>query len=112
MSDQSISQSRFRGEVLLSALLLMAMTNYFPNTHKTWFVEESGNIHIAPTFGLVIGVGLLMQKQWARKAGLVAGFVLAIISFFMMASMPGKPGYAVMLLCSGLLLYLLRPNHS
>jgi peptidoglycan/LPS O-acetylase OafA/YrhL len=112
MSNATIIPVSPRGKSLLSAILLLAITNYFPNAHQTWFVEESGNIHIAPVIGLIIGIGLFMQKQWARKAGLIAGFFIAIIALFMMTSLPAKPGFALMLLCGGLLIYLLRPNQS
>ena len=110
MSNQSIPWSRFRFGNLLSAFLFVAITNYFPNVHKTWFVEESGNIQIAPAIGLVIGIGLLMQKQWARKAGLIAASFLLLIALFMMMNEPEKAGFALMFLCSGLLIFLLRPN--
>jgi hypothetical protein len=110
MSNQSIARSRFRYGNLLSAFLLIAITNYFPNAHKTWFVEESGNIKMAPAIGLVIGIGLLMQKHWARKAGLMAASFLVLLALFMMINAPEKAGFALMFLCSGLLIYLLCPN--
>jgi hypothetical protein len=107
-SGPSISTT-FRTENVLSALLLLAITNYFPHFHKTWFVEETGNIHIAPLLGWVVAIGLILQKHWARKAGLAISCFLLLVAFFEWFSGSTKPGFVIMLLCGGFSLYLLRP---
>ncbi|HAD13563.1 MAG TPA: hypothetical protein DCF33_14140 [Saprospirales bacterium] len=100
----------FRAENLLSALLLLAITNYFPFFHKTWFVEETGNMQIAPILGWIVAIGLVLQKQWARKAGLVMSCFLMLVALLEWFNGSTKPGFIIMLLCGGFSLYLLRPT--
>ncbi len=51
-------------EVVLCTLLLFGITMFFPMYFKTWFVEATGDIKVAPFFGFLFGAGLLFRRQW------------------------------------------------
>ncbi|MFN0175870.1 MAG: hypothetical protein ACKVU0_14555 [Saprospiraceae bacterium] len=103
----SVSSTGF-WEVVLCVLLLFGITMFFPMYFKTWFVEDSGNIKIAPFFGFLFGVGLLFRKQWARIGAIVLGWGLLAMFIVSIASDPGKSGYWMVLALDSFLLYLLH----
>lgn len=102
-------------EALACAVLLLLATNIVPFYFKTLFVEETGNIKIAPFFGFVVAFGLLWGKKWTRPAGiLLAGFVI-MVSMTQLATQAYKPGYLIVSFLSlgalGLLLFSERLKH-
>jgi hypothetical protein len=102
----TVSSSGFL-EVVLCVVLLFGIT-IFPTYFKTWFVEASGNIKIAPFLGFLFGLGLLFRKQWARTGAIVFGWALLAISIFLIIADPVRPGFWFVLALSGFLLYLLH----
>ncbi|MBK6995622.1 MAG: hypothetical protein IPH31_12100 [Lewinellaceae bacterium] len=103
----SVSSTGFL-EVVLCVLLLFGITMFFPMYFKTWFVEATGNIKIAPFFGFLFGVGLLFRKQWARTGAIVLGWGLLAIFIVSIITEPGRSGYWLVLALDGFLLYLLH----
>ncbi len=95
-------------EVVLCALLLFGITIFFPMYFKTWFVEATGNIKIAPFFGFLFGMGLLFRKKWARMGSIVLGWGLLVMFIVSIVSDPGWSGYWLVLGLDGFLLYLLH----
>ena len=95
-------------EVVLCTLLLFGITMFFPMFFKTWFVEASGNIKIAPFFGFLFGMGLLFRKQWARTGAIILGWSLLVIFIVSIIFEPGRLGYWLVLALDGFLLYLLH----
>lgn len=93
---------------MLCVLLLFSITIFFPTYFKTWFVEPTGNIKIAPFFGLLFGVGLLFRKQWARMGAIVLGWGLLALFLSSIVSDSARPGYWVVLALDAFLLYLLH----
>jgi hypothetical protein len=94
-------------EALLCAVLLFGITNFFPAYFKTWFVEPTGNIQIAPFFGFVFSVGILSRVRWARWGAMVLGWGLLAIALATIVSGDAKPGFWLMLVVDAFLLYLL-----
>lgn len=94
-------------EVLLAAALLFCITVIIPTCFKTWFVEPTGNIKIAPFFGFLFGIGLLLGKQWARMGSTVLALGLAVLFILSIATDSSRPGYWLLLTLDGFLLYLL-----
>ena len=95
-------------EALLCTLCVLAITIFFPAYFKTWFVEPTGNIKVAPCFGFLFGIGLLFGKQWARTGALVLGWSVLAISLFSIASDSTRPGFWILLVIASFLLYLLN----
>jgi len=95
-------------EAVLCTLILFGITMFFPMFFKTWFVEATGNIKIAPFFGFLFGVGLLFRKHWARTGAIVLGWGLIAMFIVSIVSDPSRSGYWVVLALDGFLLYLLH----
>jgi hypothetical protein len=95
-------------EALLCTLCMLGITFFFPTYFKTWFVESTGNIKIAPFFGFLFGIGLLFGKQWARTGALVLGWGVLAISLFSIVSDSTRPGFWILLVIAAFLLYLLN----
>jgi hypothetical protein len=108
MSQTTTTQSTGFLEALLCVLLLFGITIFFPTYFKTWFVEPTGNIKIAPFFGFILGIGLLFRKPWARTGALILGWVVLAISVASILSDPTRPGFWIVLALDGFLLYLLH----
>ena len=95
-------------EAVACAALIIFVTNILPFCFKTWFVEPTGNIKIAPFFGFVLALGILLRKEWARQVGMVLAVFLMVISLnSILFFSTEKPGYWVLLALSGVLLYRL-----
>ena len=93
-------------EAIACAALMVFVTNILPFYFKTWFVEPTGNIQIAPFFGFVLALGILLRKQWARQGSMMlAVFLMAVSLSNIISFSPQKPGYWVVLALSAVLLY-------
>lgn len=93
-------------EAICCAALLVFVTNILPFYFKTWFVEPTGNIKIAPFFGFVLALGILIRKEWARQGSMVlAVFLIAVSLNNLLVFSTEKPGYWVVLALSAVLLY-------
>lgn len=108
MSQTTSPQSTGFLETLLCVVLLFGITIFLPTYFKTWFVEPTGNIKIAPFFGFILGVGLLFRKSWARTGALILGWGLLAISLVSILSDATRPGFWMVLALDGFLLYLLH----
>jgi hypothetical protein len=100
-------------EAALCAALLLLVTNVLPFFFKTGYVKPTGSIKVAPFFGFLLAVGLLLRKEWARKGAVLLGLFLVAANVAPLLGTAGaKPGYGVSLLLSGLLLWrvLFSPN--
>ena len=106
ITRSALSTGKF--ELFLSLLILFGITIFFPMFFKTWFVEPTGNIKIAPFFGFIFGLGLLYKKNWARTGALILGWGVAAISFFSILEDSQRPGFWMTLVLAGFLLYLLH----
>jgi hypothetical protein len=87
-------------EAIACAVLLLLATNIIPFYFKTLFVEETGNIKIAPFFGFVVAIGLLWGKNWARPAGMLLSAFVVVVSVISVATQAYKPGYLIVSLLS------------
>jgi len=94
-------------ELVLCTLLLFGITMFFPMYFKTWFVEPTGNIKIAPFFGFLFGIGLLVRKSWARIGAIVLAWSVLAISVISIFFDTTRPGFWIELVMAAFLLYLL-----
>lgn len=94
-------------EAISSAILLLFITNIIPFYFKTWFVEPTGNISIAPFFGFVAAIGVLFRKNWARQGAIVLSVFIAAVSAVLLVENPEKPGFWIVSAMNALLLCLL-----
>ena len=94
-------------EAVFCAVLLLLITVVIPYYFKTWFVEPTGNIKIAPFFGFVAAVGMLFRRNWAHTAALALAVFVFALSTFSAAANPGKPGFWVLSALSMLLMGVL-----
>lgn len=95
-------------EAVFCAVLLLLITVVIPYYFKTWFVEPTGNIKIAPFFGFVAAVGILFRRNWAHTAAIALAVFVLVLSAFSAAGNPGKPGFWVLSTLSILLLSVLH----
>lgn len=95
-------------EVLICSLLLFGITMFIPVYFKSWFVEATGNIKIAPFFGFLFGAGLLFRQQWARVGAFVLGWGLMALFVSSIISDPSRSGYWLVLALDAFLLYLIH----
>ncbi len=95
-------------EAIACAALLIFATNILPFYFKTWFVEPTGNIKIAPFFSFALVLGILLRKEWARQGSIVLAVFLLVVSLSnTLVFSPQKPGYWVVLALSAVLLHRL-----
>ena len=101
--------TRFNGklEVMLSSIILLSITNFFPMYFKTWFVEPTGNFQISPFLGLLFGLGLIWKKNWARTGALILSWGILAISLIFIFTDGSRPGFWLLMVLSSFLLYLL-----
>ena len=95
-------------QIVFCSLLLSGMTLILPMYFKTWFVEPSGNIEIAPVYGLLFGIGLLARKSWARTGAIILGWVVLAISLVSIFMDITRPGFWIVFGMAVFLLYLLH----
>lgn len=96
------------GEAILSALLLIGITWFFPSFFKTWFVEPTGNIKIATAFGFIFSIGLLFRAHWALIGSKILAWSLLVVLTAGMFISPEKPGFWITAVMDAFLLYLLH----
>lgn len=97
---------------LLCVALILAITLVLPEGFKTWFVEPSGNIHVAPVLGPLLALGILLRNNLARlAAALLFSLVVAthVNLLFLHGAILG-PGISIVL-GLGLLYLLLFSRH-
>lgn len=94
-------------EAVSCATLLLLMTNVLPFYFKTWFVEPTGNIAIAPFFGFVAAIGILFRKNWARRLAMVVAVFIAVVTALSWSQFPDKPGFWLVSAINALLLCML-----
>ncbi len=94
-------------EAVCCAIMLLLITNIAPFFFKTWFVEPTGNISIAPFFGFAVSIGILFRKNWARQGAIVLSVFIAVITAFLLVETPEKPGFWIISAMNALLLCLL-----
>ena len=93
------------------AVILLAMTVLLPHFFKTWFVESTGNIKIAPFFGFAMAMALLVKAEWAEKGAKIMAWILLAVFVSSIVISPEKPGFwLVLVLDLGLLYALYRPR--
>lgn len=93
-------------EATACAMLMVFVTNILPFYFKTWFVEPTGNIKMAPFFGFALALGILFRKEWARQGSMVLAVFLMVVSLSNILVFPtAKPGYGVVLALSAVLLH-------
>ena len=109
MNNTSLTLHRVGfGEAALSTLLLWAMTWFIPLYPKVWFVEASGNIQVAPFFGLLFGLLLLLRVRWAWRGAIGFTWILVALFLFSAISQPDRAGYWLLATMGLFLLYLLH----
>ena len=108
MAQNIFTPSTGRLEAVLCILLLFGITLFFPTYFKTWFVESTGNIKIAPFLGFLLGLGMLFRKQWARSGAVIVGWSILAISVFSIVEDTARPGFWILLVLAGFLSYLLH----
>lgn len=97
-----------RADIVVCTLLLFGITMFFPMYFKTWFVEPTGNIKIAPFFGLLFGTGLFARKSWARTGAILLAWVVLAISIASIVVDTGRPGFWIVFVMTVFLLHLLH----
>lgn len=105
-----MSSLQIRRELFVCVALILFVTNILPFYFKTWFVEPTGNIQIAPFFGFAVALGLLLRSKWARDGAILLFVFIAVMSLFSWVEQPAKPGYGVVLALSIAVLYLLMSS--
>lgn len=108
MSRTLYSTAPGKLEALLCTFLLLSITILLPTYFKNWFVEPTGNLKIAPYFGFVFGVGILLGRTWARTGALILTWGVGVISLFSIISDGMRPGFWILLAMATFLLYLLH----
>jgi hypothetical protein len=107
MAQTIFTQSTGRLEAVLCVVLLFGIT-FFPTYFKTWFVESTGNIKIAPFLGFLLVFGVLFRKEWARSGATIFGWSVLAISAFSVVADSARPGFWILLVLAGFLSYLLH----
>ena len=94
-------------QAIACAVVLVFLTNILPFYFKTWFVEPTGNIAMAPFFGGVLALGILLRSRIAHSGAVLLFVFLALASLISLSSHPEKPGFWVVLVLSIVMALLL-----
>jgi hypothetical protein len=94
-------------QAIACAVGLVFITTFLPFYFKTWFVEPTGNIEMAPFFGVLLAVGIVLRSRLAHKGAILLFVFLALASLISLSGHPEKPGFWLVLILSIVLALLL-----
>jgi hypothetical protein len=110
MDTQALKATHY-GVLFLCVALLLSITWFFPYYFKTWFVEETGSVRIAPFLGVLLSILLLFRTHWAWRSTVVFAWLLLVLTVSSIFLMPNRPGFYLVAALSVILVFLLRSRY-